>query len=107
MTMVTVKTAELEGAALDWAVDKATGTQWARPSTEWTQGGPLIESRHVTVDFNMSAEEDPSYDQEPWISCIGQHSGCYYGATPLIAAMRAIVAADLGDTVEIPEELVK
>jgi hypothetical protein len=28
-----------------------------------------------------------------------------YGPTPLIAAMRCYVAAKLGDTVEIPEDL--
>lgn len=111
-----IKTSEMEGAALDWAVaglvhaekwrhEKYEGGPLAtihgyRPSADWSQGGPLIE-KHV---FRM--EQVGTHD---WIACLPQSKNGQWlhekGSTPLIAAMRAIVASELGDTVDIPEEL--
>ena len=57
-----IKTSEAAGAALDWAVAKCEGrdlrgTSWRRirdvpygkysPSTNWSQGGPIIEREKV------------------------------------------------------------
>jgi len=70
-----IKTSELTGAALDWAVAKCEGWDVAddfwitdpgeagtgqplsdfRPSTDWAQGGPIIERKHI----NLSAYELP------------------------------------------------
>lgn len=123
-----MKTSELTGAALDWAVAKCEGvnTQWYapedqllvycpddfftwHPSTEWEFGGPLIELEKLCVGYRHQA--DPAYcpinDQET--NCWARTTaGGYlsYGPTPLIAAMRCYVASKLGDEVEIPEELV-
>jgi len=111
-----MKTSELTGAALDWAVCEATGmlkayTQFRsgknffkvygvarnkhlHPSTDWSQGGPIIEREGITLThqaFDWSAQTDDDLFA--------------YGPTPLIAAMRCYVAYKLGDDVEIPEEL--
>jgi len=113
-----MKTSELTGAALDWAVCEATGllaayTQfrtgknflkvWGvaknahlHPSTDWAQGGPIIERMKIEVFLR----------DEAWFA----HSQLstpedFPGDTPLIAAMRCYVASKLGDEIEIPKEL--
>ena len=122
MTM-TIKTSDLTGAALDWVVSKCEGEpvyfdgvtvryvpgQFSdeepyNPSTNWAQGGPIIEREHISL-------RGPSIAGVNWASFIDK-SGTSYGPqyrqvapTPLIAAMRCYVASKLGDTVEIPAEL--
>jgi hypothetical protein len=99
-----MKTSELTGAALNWAVAKANGNfgdfgvDGFSPSTDWAQGGPIIEREGINIIQSGSwfAEMD------------ADHSGGVIhaeGDTPLIAAMRCYVASKLGDEVEIPEEL--
>ena len=112
--MTKIKTSELQGAALDWAVAEAVGLSvtrelngwhqveegsiclgWVgvnyRPSTNWSQGGPLIERHEVEIEAG------------PWSACCGIKT--MHGDTILEAACRAIVAAKLGDEVDVPEEL--
>ena len=103
-----IKTSELMGAALDWAVAKAIGEYKpvAVPaySTDWSQGGPIIERENLQVTPERGGG---------WVSSIpyAVEMGGYrkyiftYGPTPLIAAMRCYVASKLGDEVEIPKEL--
>lgn len=109
-----MKTSELTDAALDWAVGVADGVKVNvgfrnvtyvpkgkrslykySPSTNWSQGGPIIERELIGV----------GYDQE--LGWVGIDADAYYqtGETPLIAAMRCYVASQLGDTVDVPEEL--
>lgn len=115
-----VKTNELSGAALDWAVAKCEGRQepevvnnfavawytWPNThySTLWAQGGPIIEREGISIRYS---EKDA---RGAWYAVLGpnrflspDHEGS--GPTPLIAAMRCYVASKLGDEVEIPEEL--
>ena len=102
-----MKTAELTGAALDWAVAKCEGllhddgtvSDYWQPSELWEQAGAIIEREGINtyqlrngtwqanLDYGMSDE------------------AIYYAPTPLIAAMRCYVASKLGDTVEVPKEL--
>ena len=98
-----MKTSELTGIALDWAVAKAI--EEYKPvavphySTNWAQGGPIIEREKITL---VCA---PCYDTY-WVAEKGRLDvDCMTGPTPLIAAMRCYVASKLGDDVEIPEEL--
>ena len=93
-----MKTSGLTGAALDWAVAKCEGvdlthglTDDERYSTNWAQGGPIIEREGMGV-FKLGYVR-------------GWASGFQSGPTPLIAAMRCYCCAVLGDEVEIPEEL--
>lgn len=123
MKTISVKTSELEGAALDWAVAKAVGQdftsfpwiktdllcdrtgewiedQWS-PSTDWAQGGPLLDAHACHM------EQYPLAKNEPWVVWVRDDKAGECGDTLLIAAMRAIGAAELGDTADIPEELAK
>lgn len=115
MITVKVKTAELTGPALDWAAAKATGAgavdlhkdnlgYWLTlhrysPSTRWSCAGPLIE--RFEIDFNGQLRGDSIY----MARCRTIGDVWFGGKTPLIAVCRAVVAANLGDEVEVPPEL--
>lgn len=114
-----IKTSELSGVQLDWAVlhamgetcalnkrrfkqgslalvgEGAIGAHWNynglwAPSTYWAQGGPIIERVGIQLVPGKTR----------WFANDGMT-----GETALIAAMRCYVASKLGDEVEIPEEL--
>ena len=104
-----IKVNELTGAALDWAVAKCEGRKdndfgwwWDnyKPSTDWSQGGPIIERERIGV---VTSPDDANV----WIGSLFEPDWKFNrtGPTPLIAAMRCYVASKLGDTIEIPEEL--
>jgi hypothetical protein len=110
-----IKTSELTGAALDWAVTKCeTGQPLDRNgpfivafkySTDWSQGGPIIEREEIST---AKLEETLPDAMAPHPACWSGHvDGIFvrYGPTPLIAAMRCYVASKLGDEVDVPEEL--
>lgn len=140
-----MKTNELTGTALDWAVAKCEGRKMQRnpmgtqsgpgwwiweetpsglggilldksiymeigprirpktrqstekfnPSTDWAQGGPIIEREGIKLSTSEGCG---------WFAYLGIYDA--EGPTPLIAAMRCYVASKMGDTVEIPEELI-
>jgi hypothetical protein len=116
-----MKTSELTGAALDWAVAQiekprlsqsfarknavvlAHGGLYA-PAIDWEQGGPIIEREGISVNCW-------SFHSMPWKASIegGTDAGVdlyvEYGDTPLIAAMRCYVASKLGDEIDLPTEL--
>ena len=112
-----LKTSELQGAVLDWAVTKAEGIELSHgcynrllvdgrmsagqkmlapynPSTDWELGGPIIEREKIEL----------THDGFEWWARIWADED-YEGPTPLIAAMRCYVASQLGDEVEVPDEL--
>jgi hypothetical protein len=103
-----MKTYELFGAALDWAVAKCEGLDYWQPeigpsqpdySTDWSQGGPIIEREKISIALD---------EEEPWCAFKEEDTDIqsfYSGPTPLIAAMRCYVASKLGDEVDVPEEL--
>ena len=105
-----MKTNELIGPALDWAVAKCDGHDMDYfqvvdaylPSTDWAQGGPIIEREGINLD---NYAKNPKWSA--WTPAPDRESGeaQAYGPTPLIAAMRCYVASKLGDEVEIPEAL--
>ena len=128
MDMVEVNTADLIGPALDYAVAHAEGYELRRnkyqwhlyvegakcgsfypnkkhdfvvrqagywqPSVAWSQGGALI-------DLWITALNQQSADT--WMAYCDDSVGV--GHTALIAVCRAIVAAEIGETVQVPEEL--
>lgn len=113
--MPLIKTSELAGVALDWAVAVAEGDTpkpehgWTSAevfracyvagarqfSDDWKQGGPILERHRLILR--------PSFGGG-W-ECAASPSVWRTGPTPLIAAMRCYVAAKLGDGVDVPDEL--
>lgn len=101
-----MKTAELTGAALDWAV-AVCEKNWAfEPdgcdsySNDWELGGAIIERENVSI----TGTNFPWWECDTgWYAHIGDRYS--HGETPLVAAMRCYVASKLGDEVEVPEEL--
>ena len=98
-----MKTSELSGMQLDWAVAKCEGIEtknysgaltirhdgdWWQPSTDWAQGGPIIEREKIALFLNGNDE---------WAATDGIKNSV--GDTPLIAAMRCYVASKLGDEI--------
>ena len=114
-----MKTNELTGPALDWAVAQCefpdANTKdievWVQPlpcddledfkfqpSTDWAQGGPIIERERISTQTT----------EDYWDADLTTESGAFIqsvGDTPLIAAMRCYVASQLGDEIDVPEEL--
>lgn len=125
-----MKTSELTGPALDWAVAKCEGLYRTDPeveiyvflknhdngflhySTDWCQGGPIIEREGIDIQQVFGGGCEGAFAQPVgWAakryvaggpinppSFISAHG-------PLIAAMRCFVSSRLGNEVEIPEEL--
>ena len=110
-----MKVSELTGAALDWAVAKCIyepddvvicegrvfayddATNGFNPPTDWAQGGPIIEREGIALDI---------WGDE-WLATRIEGSAISeaIGPTPLVAAMRCYVVSQLGDEVEVPDEL--
>ena len=107
-----MKTAELKGAALDWAVATANGDKlilaeedWNWYSTDWAHGGPLIEREHIEWQWLPSSSKHHRYGARKPSHGGAKRTFCMDGPTVLIAAMRCYVASKLGDEVEIPKAL--
>ena len=116
--MKTVKTSELTGDAIDWAVAKCEGHagKWINddlegnhiekaysPSTDWAQGGSIIEREGINLFLRKGSIAKAG---KPWLAYNDKHVEAL-GPTLLIAAMRCYVESKLGDRVEVPEELLK
>jgi hypothetical protein len=94
-----VKVSEAKNLVLDYLV--AECEQFVEdefePSENWGDGGPIIEREKITLDvwgdeWLATRIEDPAISEA-------------IGPTPLIAAMRCYVVSQLGDEVEVPDEL--
>ena len=103
-----MKTNELTGAALDWAVNQieecCDDPTTPRFSTDWAQGGPIIEREEIALRFEPKCDWLFVPPQATWLANY-EGVGEWDGPTPLIAAMRCFVASRLGDEVQVPEEL--
>lgn len=114
--MSKVKTKDLIGPALDWAVevaelsDRLSNLEQAgsialrnvrrgiSKSTNWALGGDIIDRERI--EFTDCTEY--------WSAATPNRSLEYgYGCTHLIAAMRCYVISKLGEVVEVPDELVE
>lgn len=121
-----IKTSELTGPALDWAVAKTQGDTPVfrphqnskgatvyrneglrqsgipfRPSLEWAQGGPIIEREQISLT------QFKGHPSRAHLGTVVQYEHAMFApeGQPLIAAMRCFVASRLGDEVDVPEEL--
>jgi len=106
-----IKTGDLTGAQLDWAVAICEGLingddldigfmkeGGYSPSTVWAQGGPIIQSERITLDVIDCGETWIAQDYWKEFPEVED-------STPLIAAMRCYVGSKLGDEIEVPEEI--
>jgi hypothetical protein len=118
-----MKTQDLTGLALDWAVAKCLHDDdflfspapylpdengqpaWFNPSTDWAQGGPIIERETIGLEWGPRLKEQ---EWLAWTPAPEQAKGeaHAYGPTPLIAAMRCYVASKMGDEIEVPDDLI-
>ncbi|EJN32142.1 hypothetical protein PMI38_05121 [Pseudomonas sp. GM84] len=127
--LIEVKTADLVGEQLAWAVGKAEGLDvklappiygnpWrvfvrytgevtvrdARydPQENWSLGGPLIEKHELTI-------EPSAWDWQRkcvlWRAQQEDENRHFEHVSPLVAAMRAATHTKLGHTVHVPKEL--
>ena len=115
-----MKTSELTDSALDYAVHVAKGNSIAsceywrekyaddgrrdlceRYSTEWSQGGPIIEREKIYLNCLRKGDHYRTEIWEAWP--YDSAKLVQQGPTPLIAAMRCYCASKLGDEVGIPE----
>ena len=127
-SMTKVKVSEAQGVILDWMASQCNhrelrckygeptfnaktkrvyeteGLQQIgvnfNPSTNWSQGGPIIEREQISV-----LEAGSFWGARPLQDGVRPTKDSY-GPTPLIAAMRCYVTNKLGDVVEVPDELV-
>jgi hypothetical protein len=117
-----MKVAELKGALLDAWVARAEGYDvvpaptdpqgcWVdtggtpfpfRPSTDWSQGGPIIEREGIAPfkGHDCWGAEVRGESPDHWIDTTTYDADAT-GPTPLIAAMRAYVASKFGE--EVPD----
>jgi hypothetical protein len=103
-----IETSDLTGTALDWAVGKAGGWHKDYPySTDWVFGGPIIEREELHVLPTGDAAKWKAYRWIDHGNEAGNFSRESYGPAPLIAAMRCFVASKLGETVDVPDELLE
>ena len=126
-----IKTADLIGPALDWAVAQCESveveyindgitrcllrvspfTSMYRPSVDWAIGGSLIERENIGLEKHRldGPNQWAACDWHPVVvqgyTCL-ERSKYVYGPGPLIAAMRCVAASRLGDEVDVPDELV-
>lgn len=107
-----MKVAGLEGALLDAAValaeDRTPDLRLAGwrlesfvPSTNWQQGGPIIERERIWLAFEKDDGEGGSGWVATWGASVEDHLHAT-GPTPLIAAMRAFVVSKFGDEIALP-----
>ena len=110
-----IKTSELIGPALDWAVANCEGYNQLCENThrlnnslyssDWKPAGPIIEREEIGVSRRAPCFKGEEWEARGSITAKGAGYRWAKGPTPLVAAMRCYVASRLGDEVEISEEL--
>lgn len=84
-------------------------TKRFNPWEDWALGGPLIDKHHVQTSFD-GAGFSRSSTGEHWCAYVCKATGQEVfpsgdGHSALTASCRAIAQAKLGDTVQVPKEL--
>ena len=116
-----IKTNEASGVVLDWMVvyiqtykatdgkpvltedlmRRALKNGMASPSTDWSQGGPIIEREGICFASIRKGRKIAG-----WRAAYRKDGVFGFdSSTTLIAACRCFVASKLGEEVEVPDEL--
>ena len=121
-----MKTSELTGAALDWAVARCekldaytdiAGDGWGvfvdysddyclvqyQPSKHWGWAGPIIEREKIDLNWDVTLSHRVD---GLWFASASGGDDDMTASTPLVAAMRAYVASKFGDEIDVPKELI-
>lgn len=122
-----VKTDQLTGRVLDWAVGTASGGVWQPPSARndfwiWPTDPPRYskEAPSYTTNWDVSmpiVSNIPGLSYKHWISStpdgkheahINNYDGNWvaFGPDMLTAILRCYVMMKLGDTVDIPQYII-
>lgn len=79
------------------------------PSSRWDHGGPIIQQFHISIECFQDTSGGSNMRDVFWLSTAYggtaaglKHDGRGEHGLPLVAAMRAIVSAQLGEEVEVP-----
>jgi hypothetical protein len=121
-----IKTSELTGPALDWAVAKCedgttnplafVGENRSKITESWATCGPIIEREGIllralrSTGHSLDRQWLAMYDgtntgtMVQWVKRTDWPRHYLSGPTPLVAAMRCFVASKLGETVDVPAE---
>ncbi len=117
-----VKASELIGRSLDWAVavcqnveldenndpiwfdDRGWLTKYS-PSTDWSQGGPIIDAL-LRTGLVIQQGGPLAANDRVWVYVKGVDM-FFHGPTLLIAVMRCYVSSKLGEEAEVPDELLE
>lgn len=129
MKTIKVKTAELEGAALDWATIRASENRdtriessyaqndkgivnglhywcWDQPSTNWLLGGHLIEKYQISIEPEAHDGRVGTENSDRWCANFYIDGGDQYSTdycdTALIAVCRAVCLWSFGEEVSVP-----
>ncbi|CAK7038188.1 MAG: hypothetical protein MORG_01599 [Morganella sp. (in: enterobacteria)] len=126
--MKTVKTNELSGLALDYAVALAAGYAPKTsnglitvgsdgrkiiysPSIEWNQCHALLIDYQIALVPEAHDGEEGTEDSDRWYANVYYNGGDEYTTnmcnSPSYAICRAVVGVHFGDEVVVPEELLK
>lgn len=125
--MSLIKTTDLIGRQLDWAVAKClaqeNGATYVTtssgklfisdplnppgrlnnfcPSKNWSQGGPIIQREGISLSYF------DDHDSCPWDVCMQMKPRALdlEGFEPLVLAMRCYVSSKFGESIDVPEEL--
>lgn len=120
-----IKVSEATGPVLNWLVEQC---EMMRPdyrdrgllihrvrydmpmpkySTEWEQGGPIIEREITGVDLVSEWKNSKKWSARKFEYLPNDQTRCteQCGPTALVASMRCYVAHKLGDYADVPEAL--
>ena len=131
--LIEVKTADLAGEALGWAVATTEGLNprleppqygnpWRvfcdttfgnskryKPWEDWAVGGPLIVRYQVSIIPVPHRGAEGEEISDLWYADVYYKGGNQYTtedcSTALVAACQAVVATKFGDTFQVPKEL--
>jgi hypothetical protein len=102
-SLVSVRTEELAGPALDWAINSIEGDQ--QPGTGQLQLFALPDAEQLITKYGVWVDVG---HRHPWLADMSNDPfNRQPGETRTIAVFRAVVVAKRGATIKVPSELIQ